>query len=197
MRFKDYYYFKAKRENYPARSVYKLQEIDRKFSILKRGQKILELGASPGSWLLYSAKRIGKKGLILAADLNNLEIQKPRQVIFIRCDVTSPSEEFISELKKHSPFSLVLSDMAPKTTGIKVRDQALSLELAETAFYYANNYLKKGGSFIVKIFYSEDVVDFKKKMKKYFKEVKIFKPQSSRKESKEIFLIGLKFEKLD
>ncbi len=193
MRFKDYFYYKAKEKNYPARSVYKLKEMDNKFSLIKKDQKILDLGASPGSWSLYSAKKIGKKGIVVAVDLNDLDIPKLKQIIFVKSDVTSPSKELIEVLEKHKPFSLVLSDMAPKTTGIKVRDQALSLELAETALDYAIKFLKKGGNFIVKVFYGEDVPDFKNKMRKHFKSVKVFKPKSSKKESKEIFLIGFNF----
>ncbi len=190
MKFKDHFYFKAKRENYPARSIYKLQEMDRKFSIIKKGEKILELGASPGSWLVYCLKKIGPKGMIVAADINDLEINTPEQVIFIKCDVCSPSELFLDTLERYKPFSLVLSDMAPKTTGIKIRDQALSLELAQCALSYAERFLKPGGHLVVKVFNSSDVPEFSRSMREIFKKVKFFKPKSSRKESKEIFLIG-------
>lgn len=189
--YQDYYFKKAKKENYPARSVYKLQEIDKKFKLFKKGQKVLDLGACPGSWSLWASKQVGEKGLVVAVDLNPLSVALPAWVKVFTCDVTSPSEEFSQTLKKEGPFDLVISDMAPKTTGIKFADQARSYELALTALEVALNWLKKGGCFIVKIFAGPDVPEFLKETRKHFKSVKQVKPKSSRAESKEFFVVGL------
>ncbi|MDK2921058.1 MAG: rRNA (uridine2552-2-O)-methyltransferase [Desulfonauticus sp.] len=189
--YQDYYFKKAKKEKYPARSVYKLQEIDKKFRLFKKGQKVLDLGACPGSWTLWASQKVGEKGLVVAVDLNPLSIELPGWVQVFTCDATSPSEELQETLEKEGPFDLVISDMAPKTTGIKFADQARSYELALTALEVALNWLKKGGCFIVKIFAGPDVPEFLKETRKHFKSVKQVKPKSSRAESKEFFVVGL------
>ena len=191
-KYKDYYFKKAKKENYPARSIYKLQEIDKKFNIFRKGYKILDLGASPGSWTLYAKQKIGIKGIVIAIDLNKLKISPTNGILFYQTDVLSKNQEIEKILKDHFPFNVVLSDMAPKTTGIKITDQSRSLELAKTALKIALTYLKEKGHFIVKIFNSPDILEFKENMNKIFYSVKTFKPKSSRSESKEIYLIGLK-----
>jgi 23S rRNA (uridine2552-2'-O)-methyltransferase len=192
--YRDYYFKKAKRENYPARSVYKLKEMDKRFNIFKKGQKVLDLGASPGSWTKYAKQKIGNKGIVVAVDLNELNISTQPGIIFYQGDILKRDQELEIILKTNSPFDIVLSDMAPKTTGIKITDQSRSLELAEMALEIALEFLKPKGTFVVKIFNGPDVPNFINKIKKLFKSVKTFKPKSSRSESKETFLLG--FEKL-
>jgi len=190
--YRDYYFKKAKKENYPARSVYKLMEIDKKFGLFKKGQNILDLGASPGSWTKYAKSKIGKNGKVLAMDLNELKIPIQQGIIFYQGDILNRDEELEKILVDNSPFDVVLSDMAPKTTGIKITDQTRSLELAEMALDIAREFLKNNGSFVVKIFNGPDVPDFQKKLRKFFKIVKTYKPKSSRSESKETFFLGFK-----
>lgn len=192
--YRDYYFKKAKEENFPARSVYKLQEIDNKFKILRPGMKVLDLGASPGSWALFAAKKIGSNGGLLACDLKPLEIALPSNSQFLCQNIFELQEEFKTALNNIGPFNLVMSDMAPPTTGNRVTDQARSLNLAEEAFLVASQNLKNGGNFIVKIFMGSDADNWLKSLKTFFASIKPFKPKSSRSESKEIFYIALNFK---
>lgn len=189
--YRDYYFRKAKQENYPARSVYKLKELDARFRLLGRGMKILDLGAAPGSWSLGAAEKIGEKGMILACDLQETATIFPPQVKFCQEDILRPSEAFLRELQGLGPFDLVMSDMAPATTGAKFADQARSLELAQQAFAIARLHLRQKGNFIVKIFMGPDLRELLQPMRLAFQSVKTFKPKSSRAESKETFLVGL------
>ena len=191
--YRDHYFLKAKQENYPARSVYKLKELDAKFKLLKAGQKVLDLGAAPGSWSLFTAQRVGAKGLVVACDLNPIKIDLPSQVSFYQTDVFNQSDEFKATLASLAPFDLVLSDMAPLTMGHKFTDQIRSLELATEAFLVAKETLKVGGHFIVKIFMGGEAQELLTTLRKNFQKVKPFKPQSSRSESKETFFTALSF----
>lgn len=193
--YNDYYFRKAKQENYPARSVYKLKELDKKFSLLKPGARALDLGAAPGSWTLGAMEKIGPRGRLLACDLKNLTIELPAGASFFQEDVFNLSEEFERALVENGPFNLVMSDMAPATTGSKFTDQARSLELCSRALEVARKYLAEGGSFVVKIFMGPDVGELREAMARSFAVVKTFKPKSSRAESKEIFFVGLGYKK--
>ena len=193
-KYQDYYFKRAKQENYPARSVYKLKEMEKSFRLFRPGQNVLELGASPGSWTLFAAERVGAKGRVLAVDLNPANTSFPPQVTFLEEDVFNRSEMFQALLDEQAPFDVVMSDMAPKTSGIKFKDQALSLELVEEALALARTCLIKGGSFIVKIFEGPDVHAYTMGLRSLFDKVKTFKPKSSRAESKEIFILGLGFQ---
>ncbi len=191
--YRDYYFLKAKKENYPARSVYKLQEMNKRFRLFKQGMKVLDLGAAPGSWSLYAAEKVGENGLVLACDLQATETVFPQNVRFLQENVFERSLEFEALLEELGPFDMVISDMAPRTTGTKFTDQARSLELCLESVQVAENYLKSGGNFITKIFMGPDFQDLVKAMRPIFASVKTFKPQSSRAESKEIFQVGLGF----
>ena len=191
--YRDHYFLKAKRENYPARSVYKLKELDAKFRLLKPGTKVLDLGAAPGSWSLGVAEKVGSKGLVLACDIQSTETAFPPQVLFMQEDVFQRSAAFEAKLAELGPFDLVISDMAPRTTGTRFTDQARSLELTLEALAVACLHLKQGGNFVVKIFMGPDIQDLLTPMRKAFSSVKSFKPKSSRAESKETFFTGLGF----
>ncbi len=192
--YRDHYFQKAKKENYPARSVYKLQEMDKSFRFFRTGQKVLDLGACPGSWSLFAAQKVGRQGLVVSADLTVPETVFPPQVQFFQEDVFKRSENFSALLENHAPFDIVMSDMAPKTTGIRLTDQTRSLELVEEAFAVATIYLATGGIFITKIFEGPDTREVADKIRLFFKRFKWFKPKSSRAESKEIFWVGLDFK---
>ncbi|WP_300800408.1 RlmE family RNA methyltransferase [uncultured Desulfovibrio sp.] len=191
--YRDHYFLKAKRENYPARSVYKLKELDGKFKLFRQGMRVLDLGAAPGSWSLGAAERIGPRGLVLGCDIQTTETAFPPQVTFLQEDVFQRSPEFEALLTEKGPFDVVMSDMAPRTTGTKFTDQARSLELACEALNVACLHLKAGGSFVVKIFMGPDVQELLQPMRKVFRSVKSFKPKSSRAESKETFFVGMGF----
>ena len=139
---KDYFFHKAKAENYAARSVFKIQEIDDRFKILKPGYKVLDLGAAPGSWSQYASQKVGPQGRILAVDLQPIKITLSN-VAFVTADMRDIAlEKIMKENEIAPPFDVVLSDMAPKTTGIRITDQARSLELCELAFATAERFFK-------------------------------------------------------
>ncbi len=191
--YRDHYFLKAKQEHYPARSVYKLKEIDARFKIFKSGMKVLDLGAAPGSWSLGAAERVGPKGRIVACDLQEPGTVFPPSVTFYQEDVFRRSEAFEAVLASSAPFHVIMSDMAPQTTGTKFTDQARSLELCLEALAVANRYLIKGGSFVVKIFMGPDLMELVRPMRADFERVTAFKPKSSRAESRETFYVGLGF----
>lgn len=190
---KDFFFHQAKKENYAARSIFKLEEIDRRFHLFKPGMKVLDLGAAPGSWSQFASKKVGAKGRVLGLDLQTIAITLPN-ARFVRADMRDVNlPEVFAELEVPPPFDLVLSDMAPRTTGIKITDQVRSLELCELALETAEKYLKPNGHFVCKLFHGGDFESFRDKLKTKFKKIEILRPESTRKESKEIFLIGLNY----
>ena len=189
---RDHYFKKAKEQNFAARSVFKLEEIDQKLKIIKPRQMILDLGASPGSWSQYCSQKIGPKGRILGVDLKPVTV-KLSNAVFIQADLRGTSLEVI--FKDHGfvpPFDVVISDMAPNTTGIRTTDQARSFELCELALGISRRFLKKEGHFVCKLFHSGDFTALNEQIKSDFHKVDIVKPDATRKISKEIFLIGVK-----
>lgn len=187
--WEDHYTRKAKNEKYPARSVYKLQEIQRKFTLIKKGGKVLDLGCSPGSWLLYASELTGPSGRVIGIDLKPVAIKLSSHAQALVGDILNLTPEL--EEAFSSGFSVVMSDMAPATTGMKDVDAARSLELCEMALAVATGRLLPGGHFICKIFQGGDFDAYVTRVKGYFKQVKIFKPESCRKQSKEIYIIGI------
>lgn len=195
-KYRDHYFLRAKQENYPARSVYKLQELDKRFSLLRPGMAILDLGAAPGSWSLWAARKVGPSGRVLAADIQDTDTRFAENTIFMREDVFDRSESFEAALASMGPFDVVVSDMAPKTTGHKSTDQARSIALCEEALAVALATLVKGGHFVVKVFQGPDDHAYRESMRRYFDAVKTFKPKSSRAESKEMFFVGMGYKGL-
>lgn len=194
--YRDHYFLRAKREKYPARSVYKLKEIDRRFHLFKKGMRVLDLGAAPGSWSLGAAEQVGPEGFVLGADIRSTDTPFPPQVMFRREDVFDRSPEFETLLREHGPFDVVLSDMAPGTTGHRSTDQARSAALCGEALALALVCLIKGGSFVVKVFMGPDIKALADDLRKRFTVVKSFKPASSRSESVETFYIALGYKGL-
>ena len=192
----DYYFKKAKKENYPARSVYKLEEAQLKYHFLKSGANVLDIGSYPGSWSIYASKILGPQGLVVGVDLQagKRMQQSGRARIEAVCgDIMA--DETVSEIRKYcSQFDAVLSDMAPKTTGNKWADQQKSLDLSRRALALAQELLAVGGSFYCKVFEGEDFKDFYDTVRSYFIKAKIVKPKSSRQESREVFVLGTGFK---
>lgn len=184
----DHYTLKAKKEKFSARSVYKLQEIQEKYHLIQSGSRVLDLGCSPGSWLQYTAQLVGKKGQVVGIDKKPVTLNLPPYVRVIQGDIFQLDASVEASLG--SSYHAVLSDMAPATTGNKLVDSARSLDLCEAALAAARKYLRPGGSFVCKIFQGEDFKPFSETVRQSFKQHKIFKPQSSRKASKEIYIIG-------
>jgi len=187
-RWADHYTRKAQKERFPARSVYKLQEIQQKYRIIRRGDRVLDLGCAPGSWLLYAAEATGPQGRVVGIDLRAVTVKLPEQVEVHTGDLLAMTGEFDPE---NGHFDVVLSDMAPATTGNKDTDAARSLQLCQVALAVAHARMVKGGRFVCKIFQGPDFKIFAEIVRADFKQAKIFKPQSSRKASKEIYIIGL------
>ena len=193
----DYYFKKAQKEGYPARSVYKLEEANLKYAFLKRGCKVLDIGSYPGSWSLYAAKIIGPQGLVVGVDLQNgkRRVEDGRaRTEFIRGDIMA--EETIAAITAYAPlFQVVLSDMAPQTTGNKWSDQQKSLDLSRRAFDLARKFLDKDGVFYCKVFDGEDCKEFFDEVRVCFQKAKIVKPKSSRVESLELFVLGMGYKR--
>jgi 23S rRNA (uridine2552-2'-O)-methyltransferase len=192
-RWADHYSERAKKERYPARSVFKLKEAQKKFRLIKRGDRVLDLGCSPGSWLLYAAEQTGKRGRVLGIDLKSVRIKLSTQVETLTADILTIDRAWIDKQELGNRFNVVLSDMAPATTGNKALDAARSFQLCQAALSIAEMVLQPGGSFICKIFQGEEFKEFSDVVRSRFKRHKIFKPRSSRKESKEIFILGMGF----
>ncbi len=187
-RWQDHYSDKAKKEQFPARSVYKLQEIQKKYNLIKKGNKVVDLGCAPGSWMLYAAKLTEHIGEIIGIDLKPVNVKVPAHVRIYTGDILSMDDEFFRSLGKG--FNVVLSDMSPATTGNKHVDSTRSFNLCQSALTIAQTVLIPGGSFVCKIFHGEDFKHFEDSVRSVFSKHKIFKPQSSRKASKEIYIIG-------
>jgi 23S rRNA (uridine2552-2'-O)-methyltransferase len=187
-RWEDHYSQRAKKERFPARSVYKLKEIQKKYRLIKKGNKILDLGCAPGSWLLYAADLTGNTGQVIGIDLVPVKIQVPAHVKIMTGDILSMDDGFFSTLGQD--VDVVMSDMAPSTTGNRFVDTARSYNLCQMALTVAQSTLKPGGSFVCKIFQGEAFKEFSDSVKAVFNRHKIFKPQSTRKASKEIYIIG-------
>lgn len=177
---------RARREGFPARSVYKLEEIDRRMRLLRRGMRVLDLGAAPGSWTLYAAQKVDREGKVVAIDLKPHEGAMPANVDFRVADVREVDAESLG-----GQFDLVLSDMAPKTSGMRDADQYRSFELFCTAVDVAERVLVPGGAFVGKIFQGAEFEDARARLREVFAKEKIIRPKATRDESYELFLCGL------
>lgn len=188
----DKYFKLAKKEGKLARSYYKLQEIDRKEKIFDKDVKSsIDLGASPGSWLEYALEKTAGRAKICAVDIKLIAKKFKGVVDFKLADIREvPTDAFAAVTDK---FDVVLSDMAPSTSGVRLIDQARSLELCETAATFALKNLREGGKFVCKIFEGPETGTFRKSLQAHFSTVKLLKPDASRDESFEIYVIGLGF----
>ncbi len=189
----DHYFKKAKKENFLARSIYKLEEIDKKFKVLTKGNYVLDLGYYPGSWIQYTSNLIGPQGQVVGIDLQvvNPKLQNLKNTMLFQDNIF---EFDFSKLPNQKKFDCILSDMAPNTTGIKDVDQARSLDLVEKVFELKNSLLRPGGNIVVKVFDSNDAQIRLKQEKIHFERFSSLKPKSTRSISKEFFVIGLGFK---
>jgi len=183
---RDTYVRQSKVDGYRARSAYKLIEIDEKFKIFKGGISVIDIGAAPGSWSQYAAK-VAKSGRLISIDLK--EMEPIGNTVQIQGDFIEKNIQ--EEIKKHikTKIDVVMSDMAVNTTGIKNIDSIQTGELCKEAMFFAKDLLTNKGYFISKIFMGGTFNEIVAEGKKYFKDVKVFKPKSSRKDSKESFII--------
>ena len=195
-KIQDHYFKRAKKEGYPARSVYKLEEAQQKHHFLKKGDRILDLGCQPGSWSMYAAKVVGPAGLVVGVDLNRgkgINMPGGAKIKVLQCDIMDDGLiDVVGGLC--SGFSAVISDMAPHTTGNKWADQQQSLNLCRRALLLAAALLKKGGVFYCKVFEGEDFKEFLQEVKQSFATARVVKPKSSRSESREVFVLATDFK---
>lgn len=191
---KDHYFEKAKKENFFARSVYKLEEIDEKYKVLRPGMQVVDFGYHPGSWIQYTSRVIGDEGLVVGIDVRdvNKKLSGIKNVRVYQKDIFDIHD--LAHLGVEGQFDVVLSDMAPNTTGIRSLDQDRSLALVESVFGLLPRFLKPGGNFVIKVFDSQFAQDFLKQQKNLFGEYHYLKPKSTRSVSKEFFVIGKNFK---
>ena len=193
-RRRDAYYRRAKREGYRSRAVYKLEEIDRRFRILRRGMKVVDLGAAPGGWLQYAAEAVGSKGLVLGVDIRDIEPLPHANVKTLKADVMEEGVEETILAELGSRADVVLSDLSPNISGVWDVDVARCVELGLRALEIAGRVLARGGKMVVKLFEGKDTWRLLKKLRGSFEKVILFKPKASRKGSSEIYAICLGFK---
>ncbi|QGR02560.1 RlmE family RNA methyltransferase [Ehrlichia ruminantium] len=189
----DPYVLLAKKQQYRSRSAFKLIEIDNKFSIFKKGQYVLDLGASPGGWSQVASQKVshGNSSSVFAVDMQKMN--KIPNVIFILCDIAN-NIELLNTTFHEKKFDVILSDMAPKACGNKQVDHANIINLCEISLEIAVKFIKYNGVFVTKILQGEYEKEFYQSVKYHFNSVKYFKPKASRKDSSEMYLISVGFK---
>ncbi len=189
---KDSYVKQAQQSHYRSRAVYKLIEIDERDHLFKQGQVVIDLGAAPGSWSQYVSEKIGHEGRLLAIDI--LPIEPIDNTLIIEGDITEQSvyEECLQAMN-NARADLVISDMAPNLSGIRVADQARSLHLAELSFDLAKSVLKAGGDMLVKVFEGEGTDRYRHELKEHFGKIIVRKPKASRDDSREFYVLAKTF----
>ncbi len=186
---KDPYAKKARGSHFRSRAVYKLSEIDKKDRLFRTAQTIIDIGASPGSWSQYASEQLGPQGRVIAVDI--LPMQPIDKVSFIKGDFTEDQvmRACMAGLAG-AQADLVISDIAPNLSGVKTRDQACSMYLAELVLDFADEALKQGGDLLVKLFQGEGTDQYKKELNKRFQKVMVRKPQASRDSSREFYVLA-------
>ena len=186
---RDRFYEKARKEGLRARSAYKLEEIQKRFRVLRPGGRVLDLGAAPGGWCQIAAREVGSKGFVLGVDLEPIAPLPPPSHTWV---ADAFSTELLARLRSEGrvPYDAVLSDLAPKTSGIHGVDEARSLELAGRALGLSLEVLKPAGCFVVKIFMGGDFEEFLRTCKRAFQKVRVVRPEASvARGSKEVYLV--------
>ncbi|MCU0693238.1 MAG: RlmE family RNA methyltransferase [Polyangiaceae bacterium] len=178
----------ARALGYPARSIFKLEEIDRRVKLLRPGQHVLDLGAAPGSWSMYAAERVGPHGRILAIDLRAIDRSLGPNVDVVRGDALDLEQDVLARC---APYDVVLSDMAPATSGNRETDHARSASLFERALRVSEALTKPGGAFVAKLFMGDEFERLRDETRTAFSQVKFIRPQGTRTNSVELFVVGL------
>lgn len=189
-RKRDYYYKKAKAENYRSRATYKLSQVAKKYRFIKRGDVVVDCGAAPGGWIQVTCKIVGKKGFVLGVDLKPIAPFPQEYVKTVVADFTEPQvlQQILELLPRKA--DVVLSDASPNISGIWELDHARQIDLAQKAFEIALNILRPSGNFFVKVFEGDMLMRFVKEVGKYFDNVKMLKPKASRTKSSEMFVLA-------
>ena len=186
----DFYYQESKKIGYRSRSAFKLLQINEKYNLFFKGANVLDLGAAPGGWSQIASILTNKHGTIIGID--KLKIKKYDGVFFLQLDIEDDFFEFKLSKFFNKRFDIIMSDMAPNTTGHRDTDHTRITNLAELALDTSRKFLKRGGYFICKLFQGGAQGELLESMKLHIKDIKYFKPEASRKESPEIYLIGKK-----
>ena len=186
---RDQYVNQARSRQLRSRAVFKLEELDRRYRLFRPGQTVIDLGAAPGSWSAYVSKKVKPGGAVIAVDI--LEMPPLPGVTFLRCDLSDADSRHacLTSLAEYRA-DLVISDMAPNLSGIAAADQANSLNLAETAAQLSYSVLRERGHFLVKLFQGSEVAEFRKRLNEKFDTVILVKPQASRANSSEVYLLA-------
>ncbi len=189
----DPYYKKAKAEGYRSRAAYKLLELQQRFHIIKAGDVVVDLGAAPGGWLQVAAKLVGHSGLVIGIDLQPIDTVREQNIIVLQGDITSPATQ--QRIKEHlgAPAHCLLSDLAPRLSGIRDADTARCLELNRTALNVAAQLLNPGGTLVLKSFVNEELQAFTLELKKHFAAVQRTRPEATRQTSSEFYFCAKGF----
>jgi len=193
-RKRDYYYKKAKAEQYRSRATYKLSLTAQKYHFIRRGDIVVDVGAAPGGWIQAARKIAGKTGFVLGVDLKPIAPFPQEYIKTIIGDITEP--DTLKQIQTFLPrkADVVLSDASPNISGVWEVDQARQIDLATQALKLASEVLRPSGNFFVKVFEGDLLNDFIKELGRHFEEVKIIKPKASRAQSSEMYLLGLGFK---
>ncbi len=187
---RDLYWRLAKQRGYRSRSAFKLLEIQRRFGVIRRGDRVLDLGCHPGGWLQVSSKLVGKEGRVVGVDLKETDVGL-RNVVFLRADVMDPGIE--EALRSYAPFGydVLLSDLSPNISGTWELDHARQMALSRRALEVARSVLKDGGNAVFKVFQGEELDSFIREVRSSFADVHIVKPRASRPQSSELYVVAL------
>jgi 23S rRNA (uridine2552-2'-O)-methyltransferase len=192
-RKRDYYYQKAKKENYRSRAAYKLFQAIKKYHFLNYGDVVVDLGAAPGGWIQAARKTVGKHGFVLGVDLKQVAPFPQEYVRTIVCDISE--QDAVQQILEMLPrkADAVISDASPNISGVWELDHARQIDLANQALTIALETLKPGGNFFAKVFQGDMLDDYTHKVKQHFETVLVIKPQASRARSSEMFILGRYF----
>jgi 23S rRNA (uridine2552-2'-O)-methyltransferase len=188
---KDTFYKKAKDAGYRARSAYKLEEIQKRFRVIRKGEAVLDLGAAPGSWLQVESSLVGASGLVVGLDILPVKALSLSNVIVKQADIREIDVAALLVEIGRPAFDVVTSDIAPNLSGIRDVDNANIHDLYRAVVNIVERGLKKGGNLVIKLFFSPDLKDMTKELKPLFSKVATFKPEASRDVSSEVYLVAL------
>ncbi len=191
---KDAFYRRAKKEGYRSRAAYKLLELNRHFHLIRQGDRLVDLGAAPGSWLQVTSRLAGQKGRVVGVDIQSIKAFKEKNIYFLQADITSEdSQKKVKDLLGDRA-DCILCDISPHLSGIRHADVSRSIELARSALRLATQLLKPGGNFLVKTFIGDETKAFSLELKQFFRSVQSTRPEATRKGSSEIYFCAKGFQ---
>lgn len=190
-RKRDYYYKRAKEENYRSRAAYKLKQAIKRYNFIRPGDVVIDLGAAPGGWLQVAREIVGDKGFVLGVDIREIEPLSYENIYTLVGDIMESDTLKRIKAVLPRPVDVVLSDVSPNISGVWELDHIRQIELADRSLEIALSTLRGGGTVFIKVFQGELLEEFLKKVKMHFNQTRIVKPEASRKESAEIYVLGI------